>query len=157
MLVYTLTYSYVYSVLPSHLCMQVQRVCDELYGKEADYVDWKHFLVCAAQPWPLPLPHQLLDTLERLQDSVGRGRLASRKQYMAVDTWMEERVREEAEEGFNRVGKLKDFFFDLFSDDDNQLDYTNMVNTYTNAGQCISLLCLSSCCTCVWTAVLSRG
>ena len=114
--------------------LQVQRVCDELYGKEADYVDWKHFLVCAAQPWPLPFPHQLLLTLERFQNTVGRGQKATRQQYMGVQTWMdEEREREREEEegegagGFNRTEKLKKFFFDLFADKDEKLDYTNTV------------------------------
>lgn len=109
---------------------QVQSVCDELYGREADYVDWKHFLVCVAQPWPLPLPHQLLNTLGRFQVTVGKGKMANRQQYMAVRLWLEdEELGEgrEGERGFNRMEKLKEFLFDLFSDNDNQLDYTEMV------------------------------
>lgn len=108
---------------------QVQLVCDELYGKEADYVDWKHFLVCAAQPWPLPLPHQLLNTLGRFQVTVGKDKMANRQQYMAVRLWLEdeEMEGERGESRFNRMEKLKEFLFDLFSDNENQLDYTKMV------------------------------
>ena len=106
-------------------------MCDELYGKEADYVDWRHLLVCAAQPWPLPLPHQLLETLERFQKAVGRDQRANRQQFMAVETWMDEKERErrgtERGSGFNRNEKLKQFLFELFSDEDEKLDYTNVV------------------------------
>lgn len=138
---------------------QVQLVCDELYGKEADYVDWKHFLVCAAQPWPLPLPHQLLHTLGRFQVSVGKGKMANRQQYMAVKLWLEDEEGREGESGFNRMEKLKEFLFDLFSDNDNQLDYTKMVGDmaiYTSTVTSLTLP-LHSCCICVWTQVLSRA
>ena len=102
---------------------QVQKVCDELYGKEADYVDWRHFLVCAAQPWPLPLTHQLLETRNRLRSE----NKISRQQFMATQTWMDEKAEEGG--GFNRNEKLKQFFFKLFSDGDGKVDYTTMVGS----------------------------
>lgn len=105
-------------------------MCDELYGKEADYVDWRHFLVCAAQPWPLPHSYQLLATLERFQEAVGKDQPASRQQFMAVQTWMDEEAEREGtgrDGGFNRTEKLKQFLFELFSDKDKKVDYTNMV------------------------------
>ena len=122
---------------------KVQHVCDELYGKEADYVDWKHFLVCAAQPWHLPHSYQLLATLERFQESVGKDQQASRQQFMAVQTWMdEEEGREEGERkgGFNRTEKLKQFLYELFSNKDKKVDYTNMVRgsvIYTMLRMCL--------------------
>jgi hypothetical protein len=110
---------------------QVQKVCDELFGKEADYVDWRHFLVCAAQPWPLPLTHQLLETGKRLRDSANGEKMISRQQFMAVQTWMDEKETEEEGEGgrggFSRNEKLKPFFFQLFSEKDRKVDYTKML------------------------------
>ena len=129
-------------------------MCDELYGKEADYVDWKHFLVCVAQPWPVPSPQQLVAALQSLHSVMGRGRQASRQQYMAVQTWLEDGEGDEEREGgtrFNRVEKLREFIFDLFSDKDEKLDYTNMVSitsyvahnlpcSYGNSAACIASL-----------------
>ena len=107
-------------------------MCDELYGKEADYVDWRHFLVCVAQPWPLPLTHQLLETLQRLRDTANSKGKISREKFMATQTWMDE---EEAGIGgmrgsFNRNEKLKQFFFQLFLEKDMKVDYTTVVGSY---------------------------
>ena len=130
--------------------MQVQRICSELYGKEADYVDWRQFLVCAAQPWPIPRPHQLLTTLQRFRETGDGEHRINRKQYMTIQTWMDEQdndneeneVEEEqddadtendesgGEEGkeFNRTEKLQQFMFELFSDKDKKVDFTDMVS-----------------------------
>ena len=124
-------------------------MCDELFGKEADYVDWRHFLVCAAQPWPLPLTHQLLDTGKRLRDSANGEKMISRQQFMAVQTWMDEKETEEEGEGgrggFSRNEKLKPFFFQLFSEKDRKVDYTKMVGSYTAHNRGSSVVCCSCC------------
>ena len=119
-------------------------MCSELYGKESDYVDWRHFLVCAAQPWSLPHPHQLLVTLERFTEAGGEEGRVGRRQFMAVRMWLDgeeggeeggeeegeregEQTKQEEGEVFNRVEKLKQFLFELFSDKDEKVDYINMV------------------------------
>ena len=90
--------------------------------------------MCAAQPWPLPLTHQLLETGKRLRDSANGEKMISRQQFMAVQTWMDEKETEEeggGRGGFSRNEKLKPFFFQLFSEKDRKVDYTKMVGSYT--------------------------
>ena len=127
-------------------------MCDELFGKEADLVDWRHFLVCVAQPWPLPLPHQLLETLGGFREASGGEQRVGRQVFMAVELWMD---KEEGERGFNRNEKLKQFLFELFSEE-KKVDYTEMVSTKTSTVcVCVDVMIdvVGSCCICVWTAV----
>ena len=109
----------------------MQKLSEELYGKEADYVDWKHFLVCVAKPWPEPSPQQLVQAVERFWSEAGRGKLAMRAHYEAVETWLMRKARQDKERGegrvFNRVEGLIEFLFDLFTNKNQMLDYTEMV------------------------------
>ena len=107
-------------------------MCDELFGKEADLVDWRHFLVCVAH---LPLPHQLLETLGGFREASGGEQRVGRPVFMALELWMD---KEEGERGFNRNEKLKQFLFELFSEE-KKVDYTEMVSTKT------STVCVCGC------------
>ena len=122
-------------------------MCDELFGQEADLVDWRHFLVCVSQPWPLPLSHQLLETLARFRELADRDQRVSRQRFMSVKMWVDDGEREEAEmSGFNRNKKLKKFFFELFSEE-NKVDYTNMVGCVCalSSKRCVLLQLLYMC------------
>ena len=35
---------------------------------DSEYVDWRGFLLAAAQPWPTPTQTQLLETLQKFRD-----------------------------------------------------------------------------------------
>ncbi|XP_034630393.1 sperm flagellar protein 2-like isoform X2 [Trachemys scripta elegans] len=72
----------------------------------AELIDWRRFLLTAAQPWPVPSVIQLLNTLHS---------------FKAVD---------EAGSGFVTQEYYNQFFFILFADarkDPSQLDYTKML------------------------------
>ena len=94
-------------------------------------MDWKHFLVCVAKPWPEPSPQQLVQAVERFWSEAGRGKLAMRAHYEAVETWLTRKARQDKERGegrvFNRVEGLIEFLFDLFTNKNQMLDYTEMV------------------------------
>ena len=81
-------------------------MCELLFGRESDYVDWRHFLVCVSQPWRLPTSNQLVEALQRFTSVSGEGTV-SEEQYLAVDTWLTAE-QQPSNGGFNRAEKLKE-------------------------------------------------
>lgn len=100
---------------------QVIQVTESLYGKDAEEVDWRRLLVGVAQPWPLPTKEQLLAAMETFSMVEPTYKLTY-SQYMSADTWMSEEAKK-CTIGYNRVEKLREVFFEIFSD-----TTTNCVN-----------------------------
>ena len=113
---------------------KVEQLCASLYGADSDYVDWRQFIVCAAQPWPLPSAQDLVDALRQfssltssnstdvgLQEGssiimVNQPLQLNKEQFMASDLWLtkqqqkQEEKKEQGEE-FNRNWKVKEVLF----------------------------------------------
>ena len=86
---------------------------EQLYGVESNYVDWHRFLLCAALPfpWPLPTSQDLLEAWHALvtdPDTVGRKRVA-KERFMAAEMWLEKlpEYQEELTGTFDRNRALK--------------------------------------------------
>lgn len=52
---------------PRYLCQQVQEIANGL-SANAEYVDWRRFLIAIAQPLPSPTQTELLETLQRFKE-----------------------------------------------------------------------------------------
>ena len=113
---------------------KVEQLCASLCGADSDYVDWRQFIVCAAQPWPLPSAQDLVDALRQfssltssnstdvgLQEGssiimVNQPLQLNKEQFMASDLWLtkqqqkQEEKKEQGEE-FNRNWKVKEVLF----------------------------------------------
>ncbi len=66
---------------------------EQVYGMEGNYVDWHHFLLSAALPfpWPLPAAQDLLEAWQLLvtdKDTVGK-KMVDKERFMATEMWME--------------------------------------------------------------------
>lgn len=85
--------------------LKVEQLCEVLYGGKEDYVDWRKFLVCVAQPWPIPSSQQLVEAAQRFAAVAGVEGRVTRGEYMGVETWI---TAGPAAEGFNRPQKLKE-------------------------------------------------
>ena len=83
----------------------MEQLCEVLYGGREDYVDWRKFVVCAAQPWPIPSSKQLVEAAQRLAAVAGVEGRVTRGEYMGVETWI---TGGPATEGYNRPQKLKE-------------------------------------------------
>ncbi|XP_049326438.1 sperm flagellar protein 2 isoform X1 [Astyanax mexicanus] len=116
------------SQLQELVCMLVQ---------DSGMVNWRQFLLSAAQPWPRPSQKQLLKTLRRFRemDTEARGVLTL-QQYTQVELWFsggrDVSVPDDTAEplSYDRLTHLKQFFFMLFSDPDPTppvLDYLTML------------------------------
>ncbi|XP_074851772.1 sperm flagellar protein 2-like [Carettochelys insculpta] len=103
----------------------------------SELIDWRRFLLTAAQPWPIPSVIQLLQTLHSFKavDEAASG-FVTQEYYNQVGLWFngneELKIPENPAEPlpFNRLGHLIMFFFILFADarqDPSQLDYTEML------------------------------
>ncbi|XP_037387283.1 sperm flagellar protein 2-like [Pygocentrus nattereri] len=115
---------------------QVQElVC--VLSQDREVVDWRQFLLSAAQPWPLPSQNQLLRTLTRFreEDTAASGVLTL-EQYRQVELWFSSQtdvpVPEDPTEPlpYDRLANLKEFFFALFADAASStavLDYLTML------------------------------
>ena len=109
-----------YCIWPDNL--QVELLCGSLYGANSDFVDWRQFIVCAAQPWPHPSAQDLVDAMQRFscsqnntataKDSVSsalsKPLWVSREQYMATDIWLTR--GEGPQSGSEREGTDRDMF-----------------------------------------------
>ena len=92
-----------------------------LYGIDSDYVDWRQFIVCVAQPWSLPSAQDLLDAKEQFfsqistgpdSDGVSNRLVLNREQFMAADIWLTRRQPQQqqsdgVEGGGVRLGKTR--------------------------------------------------
>ncbi|XP_039398894.1 sperm flagellar protein 2 isoform X14 [Mauremys reevesii] len=103
----------------------------------SELIDWRRFLLTAAQPWPVPSVIQLLNTLHSFKavDEAGSG-FVTQEYYNQVGLWFKGsedlKMPENPTEPlpFNRQEHLIMFFFLLFADvrkDPSQLDYTKML------------------------------
>ncbi|XP_078413355.1 sperm flagellar protein 2 [Cetorhinus maximus] len=108
---------------------------------ESDLLDWRRFLLSAAQPWPYPSLRDLLDTKSRFQavDTARTGYI-TQEQYNQVELWFQGETELEVPEDpvaplpFQRLKQLKKVFFTLFADERRsppELDYTNMLLYFT--------------------------
>ena len=119
---------------------QAELLCSSLYGANPDFVDWRQFIVCAAQPWPRPSAQDLIDAMQQFSpsqsntiataaetDDLKRDSLSStlskplwvnREQYMATELWLTrgrpQSTGSEREGGdgetFDRNQKLKEVY-----------------------------------------------
>ena len=85
--------------------LKVEQLCEVLYGGKEDYVDWRKFVVCVAQPWPIPSSQQLVEATQRFAAVAEVEGRVTRGEYMGVETWITARS---VTEGFNRPRKLKE-------------------------------------------------
>ncbi|XP_078353910.1 sperm flagellar protein 2-like [Oculina patagonica] len=115
---------------------QLQDVC-ALLSLETEFIDWRKFLLAAAQPWPPASKMDLLLTLERCRevDSSFLGRV-TREQFDQVELWfsgqqeLENPQDPDVSSVFDRQGKLKNAFYQIFADQNDSvpsLDYTDML------------------------------
>ena len=112
----------------------MEQLCASLYGADSDYVDWRQFIVCAAQPWPLPSAQDLVDALRQfssltssnstdadLQEGssvimVNQPLQLNKDKFMASDLWLTRQQQKQEEkkgqgEEFNRNWKVKEVLF----------------------------------------------
>lgn len=53
---------------------------------DGEYIDWRSFLISAAQPWPYPSQNNLLATLEKFKDMDQQAEgFVTREQFERVD------------------------------------------------------------------------
>ncbi|XP_067885195.1 sperm flagellar protein 2 isoform X1 [Heterodontus francisci] len=108
-----------------------------MLAAESDLVDWRQFLLSAAQPWPYPSLKELLDTKSRFQaiDQAGTS-CVTQEQYDQVELWFKGETELQVPEDpvapllFQRLGQLKKVFFTVFADESRmppELDYNNML------------------------------
>ncbi|XP_015195926.2 sperm flagellar protein 2 isoform X2 [Lepisosteus oculatus] len=115
---------------------QIQELTS-LLTLDSELIDWRKFLLLAAQPWPYPSQGDLLHTLARFKaldpDSTG---FITEEQFDQTELWFDSQtelpVPEDPTEPlpFNRMANLKKFFFVLFADRQApvaRLDYVNML------------------------------
>jgi len=120
------------------MLLQLQDVC-ALLALETEFIDWRKFLLAAAQPWPPASKMDLLMTLERCRevDSSFFGRV-TQEQFDQVDLWfsgqqeLENPQDQDVPPVFDRQGKLKNAFYEIFADHNrdagfSSLDYVDML------------------------------
>ncbi|XP_072371687.1 sperm flagellar protein 2 isoform X2 [Scyliorhinus torazame] len=104
---------------------------------ESDLLDWRRFLLSAAQPWPYPSLTDLLDTKTRFQD-IDRAETGyvTEEQYNQVELWFKSDAELQVPDDpvtplpFHRLKQLRQLFFTFFMDEKREppeLDYTNML------------------------------
>lgn len=93
---------------------QVQEIANGL-SANAEYVDWRRFLIAIAQPLPSPTQTELLETLQKFKemDQKSTG-CVTREQYDRMDIWFGNQSSRSEE--FDRAAKLKAALFDFFAD-----------------------------------------
>lgn len=115
---------------------QLQDVCS-LLALETEFIDWRRFLLAAAQPWPPASKIDLLMTLERCRelDTTMAGSI-TQNEFDGIDLWfygheeLEHPSDPDVPAVFDRQGKLKDAFFHIFAhhnDGGATLDYVDML------------------------------
>ncbi|KAI8510088.1 hypothetical protein Bbelb_125160 [Branchiostoma belcheri] len=93
-----------------------------MLAPDSEYIDWRKFLLAAAQPWPTPSQTELLETLDRFRAVAGGSNFITKQQYLQVDLWFKGMSRPPSPENpsepkpYDRLGNLRDTFFDFFAD-----------------------------------------
>ncbi len=85
--------------------LQVQKVCEMLYGNEADYIDWRQFLVFVAHPSPMPTTDQLVEADKQFSQVGSEGKVTW-EQYQSVEAWFTEDP-DTSPDHFNRSEELR--------------------------------------------------
>ena len=85
---------------------QIVQMCELLYGQDAVHVDWRKFLVCVAQPWPLPSSQQLVEAVHTFSVLGSGERVVGREEYKEARTWLTEQSQP-SPKGFDRNKELK--------------------------------------------------
>ncbi|XP_031464294.1 sperm flagellar protein 2 [Phasianus colchicus] len=93
------------------------------FSTNTELIDWRRFMLSAAQPWPVPSVTQLLKTLHNFMsvDVAGSG-FVTVEYYMQVGLWFNgsedlSKTKDCTEHlAFDRLGNLLKFFFHLFAD-----------------------------------------
>ncbi|XP_065595784.1 sperm flagellar protein 2 [Cyrtonyx montezumae] len=93
------------------------------FTTNTELIDWRRFMLSAAQPWPVPSVTQLLKTLHDFMsvDVDGSG-FVTLENYMQVGLWFKGNEDLNMTEDctkhlcFDRLGQLLKFFFSLFAD-----------------------------------------
>ncbi|KXJ09239.1 Sperm flagellar protein 2 [Exaiptasia diaphana] len=115
---------------------QLQDVCNLL--SDSEFIDWRKFLLAAAQPWTSASKADLLLTQEQFRhvDQGGLG-LVDQAQYAEVDMWFSRLPPNidlandiEVASAFERLANLKEAFFHIFAYQSSEaplLDYNFML------------------------------
>ena len=82
-------------------------MCESVYGAGVDFVDWKRFMVCVAQPWPLPTAWQLVEAMQAFAERSGGGRCVTKEQYEAARIWLDSGCDQVADGEFDRSTAMK--------------------------------------------------
>ncbi|XP_066298432.1 sperm flagellar protein 2-like isoform X6 [Branchiostoma lanceolatum] len=107
-----------------------------MLAPDSEYIDWRKFLLAAAQPWPTPSQTELLETLDRFKAVSGDSTSITKQQYLQVELWFKGMSRPPSPENpsepkpYDRLGNLRDTFFDFFADYSTSpptLDYVSML------------------------------
>lgn len=115
---------------------QLQDVCT-LLALDTEFIDWRRFLLAAAQPWPPASKMDLLLTLKRCRevDTTLSGTL-TQSQFEQVGLWFSGQQELENPQDpdlpptFDRLGKLKNAFYQIFADYNDgvpSVDYVDML------------------------------
>ncbi|XP_027049665.1 sperm flagellar protein 2-like [Pocillopora damicornis] len=115
---------------------QLQEVCS-LLALDTEFIDWRRFLLAAAQPWPPASKMDLLLTLEHCRevDTTLSGSLTQQR-FEQVGLWfsgqqeLENPQDPDESPAFDRLGKLKNAFYQIFADHNNgvhTVDYLDML------------------------------
>ena len=93
----------------AHTHIQAEVLCSSLYGANSDFINWRQFIVCAAQPWPRLSAQDLLDAMyqfspppqsidtstaesslmkDSLSSTLSKPVWVNREQYMATELWL---------------------------------------------------------------------
>lgn len=75
-----------------------------MFGSEVDIVNWRHLLLCLAQPWPVPSPQELLQALTQYEGlSTASPGLLSKEQFLSTRVWLDD-----GEQDQFRNGRMKE-------------------------------------------------
>ena len=103
----------------------------------SEFVDWRSWLLAASMPWIYPTQTQLLELLQlyRGADRANTG-IIGKSTYLQIPFWFridknQTPLDATKPHSFDRQFNLTSFWFDLFAVDE-KLDYTNMVQIYSN-------------------------
>ncbi|XP_071339395.1 sperm flagellar protein 2 [Trachinotus anak] len=105
-----------------------------------ELIDWRHFLLSAALPWPFPSLTQLLAVLRRFKAAdTGNTGYINMEQYLQTELWFSSDSIQSVPEDpceplpYDRLANLRKFFFQLFANHSvspPQLDYVSMLQYF---------------------------
>ena len=81
----------------------MELLCESICGAGVDFIDWRRFVVCVAQPWPLPTARHLVEAMQVFTKKSRWGRCVTREQYEATRIWLDSERDQVAEAEFDRT------------------------------------------------------